>query len=220
MELIEAASLVETAAASLRSAILSGSLAPGALVRVRDIQASLGISHIPIREAIRRLEAEGLIIVRARRTPVVAGVNLDDLTAVYELRRMIELPTAKLARERAVGADEERIAEAFAAYQAVADDPSSAQYWTRHADFHWALIAPGANSWTRQVLDPLWAAAERYVRLFVSTYATPELTLELHRRLMQAFMSADVQSVVSELDYHFTATEAGVRARFTASPPG
>jgi DNA-binding GntR family transcriptional regulator len=216
MTSIQSASLVETAAAYLRNAILVGDLAPGAEVRVRELQVSLGVSHIPIREAIRRLEAEGLIIVRAHRTPVVAGVNLADLAAIYELRRMIELPTVELARERATAHDVRRAQEAFHAYEEVAGDPSSPLYWARHSDFHWSLIVAGANSWTRQVLDPLWIAAERYVRLFVSSYATPEVTLGLHRALLEAFMDADARVVSKELEHHFATTERGVREGFSA----
>ncbi len=67
----------------------------------------MGVSHIPIREAIRQLEAEGLIVAPPRRTPVVAGVDLDDLAAIYELRRMIELPTVR-RRRRVLGAGHPR----------------------------------------------------------------------------------------------------------------
>ncbi|WP_327049106.1 GntR family transcriptional regulator [Microbispora sp. NBC_01189] len=215
MELINSASLVEAAAAHLRGAILSGDLQPGEPVRVRDLQQGLGVSHIPIREAIRQLEGEGLIVVRARHTPVVAGVNLDDLAAIYELRRMIELPTVRLARERGSRASIARVEEAFSAFEAVAGDPSRPEYWERHSDFHWALVEPGANTWTRRVLEPLWTAAERYVRLFVATYATPEATLQLHRALADAFSQEDATAVVEELNNHFDVTEQGVRAGFT-----
>ena len=62
METIQGGSLTDAAATQLRNAILGGELQPGQPVRVRELQDRMGVSHIPIREAIRQLEAEGLII--------------------------------------------------------------------------------------------------------------------------------------------------------------
>ena len=173
MEAIESSSMVESAARNLRDAILAGDLRPGATIRVRALEETLGISHIPIREALRRLEAEGLVVTRARRTPVVAEVNLLDLNAVYDTRRLIELPTALRARESATEADFSRVRDAYAAYEKVAAAPGSTEYWARHTAFHWALIEGGATSWTKRTLDPLWTASERYVRLFATPSPRP-----------------------------------------------
>jgi DNA-binding GntR family transcriptional regulator len=214
MELIQTESLVDAAATRLRNAILGGELQPGEPVRVRDLQNRMGISHIPIREAIRQLEGEGLIVAPPRRTPVVAGVGLDDLAAIYELRRMIELPTIRLARERATDADVRKLREAFAAFESIEMETESPDYWRRHDAFHWALLEPGSNRWTRRVLDPLWTGAERYVRLFVSQYATPEETMGLHRLLLETYELGDPDQVANALEDHFAETEHGVRAGF------
>lgn len=211
MEVIRSSSLVDVAAAQLRDAILSGALKPGQPVNVRELQRTLGISHIPIREAARLLEAEGLLISRARRSPVVADVDLDDLAAIYELRRQVELPAAALAHERRTRDSDALVIAAFDRFEEVAIDPHQALYWQRHSEFHWALLDGGANTWTRRTLEPLWTAAERYVRLFVSTYASPEATLALHKALLEAYLAEDHTHLVGELERHFTVTEAGVR---------
>ena len=214
MELIERESLTEAAATRIRSAILAGELQPGEPVRVSDLQNQMGISHIPIREAIRQLEAEGLILAPPRRTRVVAGVGLDDLTAIYEVRRMIELPTVRLARKRATNENVLAVRDAFAAFERLAEEPQSTEYWQRHTAFHWSLLEAGSNSWTRRSLDPLWTGAERYVRLFVSQYASPERTMRLHRQLLDAYESGDSETIVEALDDHFTQTEEVVREGF------
>jgi DNA-binding GntR family transcriptional regulator len=205
--------LVDIAANHVRGAILSGELQPGEPVRIRELQDQLGISHIPIREAIRQLEAEGLVITPPRRVPLVAGVSTEEFHAIYALRRLIELPTAREARRIATAEDDARVRAAFADYERIASDTTTSEYWRRHEDLHWSLIAAAANPWTRRVLDPLWRGAERYVRLFV-TYATPDETLELHRRLVEAYELADPDAVADALDEHFTVTERGVRAQF------
>jgi DNA-binding GntR family transcriptional regulator len=213
-------SLVDIAADHVRSAILSGRLRPGDPLRVRELQEQLGFSHIPIREAIRQLEAEGLVVAPPRRTPVVAGVSLDEFTAIYELRCMIELPTIRAARRAASKEDVARVRNAFAAYERVAAEPSSPEYWKRHEEFHWALIAAGANPWTRRVLDPLWRGAERFVRLFVQTYASAEQTLDLHRQLLDAYVAGDPDALADALEEHFAETERGVRQRFVTLENG
>lgn len=214
METIQGGSLTDAAAMQLRNAILSGELQPGQQVRVRDLQDRMGISHIPIREAIRQLEAEGLIVTSPRRTPVVASVDLDDLAAIYELRHMIELPIVRRARERATEADVRAVREAFAAFEAVAMDPNTAEFSTRHIAFHQSLVEPGCNAWTRRVLDPLGTGAERYVRLFVSQYSTPGWTLHLHRMLLDAYEVANPEEIVVALENHFNETERVVREGF------
>lgn len=214
MERIEAESLTDAAATRVRNAILSGELRPGQPVRVRDLQDRMGISHIPIREAIRQLEAEGLIVAPPRRTPVVAGVDLEDLAAIYELRRMIELPTVRLSRERAADVHMRQVREAFAAYEALAMEPQSAEFWQRHTAFHWSLLEAGSNSWTRRLVEPLEAGSQRYIRLFVSLYATPEETLHLHRLLLDAYQSPDPEVIAKALEHHFAETERGVREGF------
>ena len=213
-------SLVDIAADHVRSAIIGGRLRPGDPLRVRELQEQLGFSHIPIREAIRQLEAEGLVVAPPRRTPVVTGLSLDEFTAIYELRRMIELPTIRAARLAAGEEDVARVRAAFAAYERVAGEPSSPDYWRSHEEFHWALIAAGANPWTRRVLDPLWRGAERFVRLFVQTYATTEQTLDLHRQLLDAYEAGDPDALAGALEEHFAETERGVRQRFLALENG
>jgi DNA-binding GntR family transcriptional regulator len=75
-------------------------------------------------------------------------------------------------------------------FQAVANDPASAEFWERHREFHWALLAPAANATVKRVLDHLWQISERYVRLFVSTFATMlrswTCTLSFTKRVQEA----------------------------------
>ena len=71
--------MVDNVTERLRSALLAGEIAPGEPIRVAQLEKSFGVSHIPIREAVRRLEAEGLIVAEPQRAAVAAGVDLDDL---------------------------------------------------------------------------------------------------------------------------------------------
>src|SRR5256714_15669655 len=97
---IQRVSLVDNVTERLRSALLTGDIQPGERIRVAALEKRFGVSHIPIREALRRLETEGLVITLPQRTAVAAGVDLADLDGLYDLRRMIEGEVAERAVER------------------------------------------------------------------------------------------------------------------------
>jgi DNA-binding GntR family transcriptional regulator len=83
-------SLADEVLERLREAILSGQLAPGEQLRENSLADSMGISRGPIRDALRRLEREGLIIMRRNRTAFVARLSRQDLDEVYSLRNALE----------------------------------------------------------------------------------------------------------------------------------
>ena len=76
--------------AAARAHCSPGDIKPGERIKVAELEKSFGVSHIPIREAVRRLEAEGLIVALPQRAAVAADVDLDDLAGLYDLRRIIE----------------------------------------------------------------------------------------------------------------------------------
>jgi DNA-binding GntR family transcriptional regulator len=93
----EDATAEETTTVMLRHAIIRGILPPGKRLRQEVLAAELGVSRIPLRDAFRRLQAEGLIEIDGRRGARVASLSLDDVAELYELRRMLELRCLRLA---------------------------------------------------------------------------------------------------------------------------
>lgn len=87
----------ETATAALRHAITRGVLAPGQRLRQEVLAAELGVSRIPLRDAFRRLQAEGLIEIDGRRGARVASLSIEEVAELYELRRMLEVHCLRLA---------------------------------------------------------------------------------------------------------------------------
>jgi DNA-binding GntR family transcriptional regulator len=87
----------ETATSALRSAILQGVLAPGQRLRQVDLAAQLGVSRIPLRDAFRRLEAEGLVYIDGRRGARVATLSADEVSEIYETRSFLEVHCIRLA---------------------------------------------------------------------------------------------------------------------------
>src|SRR6266542_3701628 len=119
---IQRVSLVDNVTERLRSALLTGDIQPGERIRVTALEKRFGVSHIPIREALRRLETEGLVVTLPQRTAVAAGVDLDGL---YDLRRMIEGEVAERAAERMTPEALASLREALAALEEAAADVDS-----------------------------------------------------------------------------------------------
>jgi DNA-binding GntR family transcriptional regulator len=209
---IQRVSLVYTVTERLRRALLAGEIKPGERIKVTELEKTFGVSHIPIREALRRLEAEGLIVALPQRAAVAAGVDLDDLAGLYDLRRVIE---CEVIRRSVVAMSPEQVArvqESLNALVATAQDHDSPEFWERHMDFHWALLEPGASAWIRRVLDQIWLASQRYVRLFVAE--TIDDAMRDHRELLEACKKRDADRAEKILRRHLDRTERVVRKAF------
>jgi DNA-binding GntR family transcriptional regulator len=204
-------SAVDLVTAEIRRAILTGALPAGEQFSIRELARQLGVSHIPIREALRRLESQGLILLKQARSAEVASLTTSDMEAIYALRLRIE---PQLAAEAVALHDDESIARLRVLLEASRDfDPESA--WGGHHDFHAALIAPAATEWDERILETLWTAAERYTHLvFDPTRITDEerdRRYDRHAALLKAIVDRDPAQMETELVRHLTTNEDEIR---------
>jgi DNA-binding GntR family transcriptional regulator len=206
-------SVVDNVTVLLRRALLAGEIKPGERIKVSELEKRFGVSHIPIREAVRRLETEGLIVALPQRAAVAAGVDLDDLGGLYDLRRIVECGVIRRSVDGMSDEQVEGVRAALEALEAVAQDHDSPSFWELHRDFHWALLEPGATEWIRRVLDQLWLASQRYVRLFVSE--TLDDAMDDHRVLLECSEQRDGARAAEVLRRHLDRTELAVRQAFT-----
>jgi DNA-binding GntR family transcriptional regulator len=210
------ASAVDLVTAEIRRAVLTGALAPGANFSIRDLADQLGVSHIPIREALRRLESQGLVILRQARSASVAPLSSADLAAIYRLRYVIELP---LAGESAGRRTPEQIERLEALLEATRDpDPEVA--WQAHYDFHEALVHPAANEWDERILHTVWMAADRYTHLVFDPTRIDDderaRRYETHRILRDAALADDAGAMSEALREHLSGNEERVRVHIAA----
>jgi len=196
--------------AELRERILVGDIEPGGRINVRQLEQHFGVSHIPIREAIHRLEAEGLVVNVPRRGAIAAGVSLKELDEIYDLRRILEPQVA----QRAVDAmREEDLAAVTAAYEALiaAEHGAGAiEFSTAHWEFHWQVLRPGSTNEIRRLLEKLWRVADRYVRLTRGTAV--DVAHEQHHQLYDACAASDGTTAATILEAHLHLTGDALRA--------
>ncbi len=211
-DIIQRVSMVDNVTERLRHDLLSGEIRPGEKIRVAVLEKRFGVSHIPIREAFRRLESEGLIVAAPQRAVVAAGVDLEDLGALYDLRRIIECTVIERSAAEMSDEQTETVRARLAELEATSSDVDSPGFWEAHRAFHWALLEPAASPWVERVLDQIWTASERYVRLYVSE--TVAGAMRDHRELLRDCELHDGAAAAELLRRHLYRTEQTVRAAF------
>ena len=202
-------SVSDQVTAELRRSILSGTLAPGQSLSLRGLADKLGVSFIPVRDALRVLEGEGLVVNPPGRSATVAPINLDEFHSLYRIRRMLEPDLARRSVLSLSDDELDRLHNAAAAFGGV--DRSMDDIYEDHRAFHLALIAPAASSWDTRILTLLWRASERYVRIgFGLLDPDPlehERRREAHQLLVDQFRKKDPEMAASALDDHLTHNE-------------
>ncbi len=207
-------SAVALVAAEVRRSILTGQLAPGQSFAVTDLTSQLGVSHIPVREALRQLEAQGLVVLSAARRPMVARLDLDDLDAIYDVRLRLEPPI--FARSVPLATDEwlEKLERHLdVAFDATA--PTERQ-WENHYLLHSALVGPAISAWELRIMQQLWDAAERYKNLVYNPQDIPgpaerAQRTEKHRELVEVVRSGDADGAAAALHAHLTFSLSVIR---------
>jgi DNA-binding GntR family transcriptional regulator len=142
----------------IRTRILKASLAPGSPVNQEALAADLGVSITPLREALRRLEMEGLIRLEAHRTMIIAPLTSQELDEMYAIRTELDPFAAGLVAANASEPQLELIKRL--ARQKVATDP--VLQLERNRGFHRAVYSSSRNSALINLLEQLWDRTDRY----------------------------------------------------------
>ncbi len=198
-------SLPDQLAERLRERILAGTIEPGAPVRQDNLAAELGVSKIPLREAMARLEQEGLLRSEANRGYFVRELSTAEAREVYALRLKLEPPAAALA---AAEADESDRIAARAALDAL--DHAIAAHGegtgALNRAFHLALVRPARQLVTLEIIERLHILSERYVRKHLEPQGRDTRANREHRDLLAAWLARDGDRVTALLHAHIAQT--------------
>lgn len=148
---------------ALRTAINSGQLEDGAVLNQVELAEHFGVSRVPVREAMRRLEAEGLIDASAHRRAVVRGLSLDRIVEAYELRALLE---GHLAAAAVPHLDRARLDRLTALNRALREETDHVRYLELNAEFHTTLYEAARRPLALEFVDNLRQRAERYVQMW------------------------------------------------------
>jgi DNA-binding GntR family transcriptional regulator len=205
---------VDYAYAEVRERIMSGALPHGATVNQEALAAELDVSTTPLREAMRRLSAEGLVVLGAHRDARVAPLTATEARSLFEIRQQLDPLAVRLAAERRDEADTAHIREA-AAFLEPLDAGSGLAALQVHRAFHAALYRASHNELLIGLLDGLWDKADRYRRAALETREdSPDDRARVraeHRAVMAAVLDGDPDAAEQHMRSH-VASSLGRRA--------
>ena len=210
MRRISTTTVVDQVTEEIRRSILAGVLSPSQELSLRELADRLGVSTIPVREALRRLEGQGLLVTTPGRSTRVAPLDPADLRGIYRLRLVLEPEIASRSCLLLPDIELERLGEVVESFGVVGT--SMDDVYEAHHDFHLRLLAPAATEWDIRTLRGLWHAAERYLRLAFGAlegradeHARREL---VHAELLAGFRARDPALVESLVRQHLRDNEA------------
>lgn len=178
--------LSDAAADAVRQRILDGVYPAGTPLRQEALAAELGVSRIPLREGLRRLEAEGLVTVLPHRGATVASLPLDEVTELFEVRAMLEADLVRRAIPRLTPRDDIALKRHAVAFEKAVAEGETSAWGEANRRFHFALYAPAARPLTLETLARLHAQCDRYLRLqLILTRGTARAVKE-HRAILTA----------------------------------
>ena len=197
----------------LRSLILEGELAPGAVLPQAALAQTIGISTTPLREALRRLKQEGLVDLDAHRDARVRPLDAGEARDLLELRGSLDPLAASLAAQRRTETDLADIRAALDGLDALGARPSAAQLESHHR-FHRAIHRASHNVLLVETLDGLWVKTDRYRRHGLEAgRSQDELDARAaeHRQLFEAVRDGDAETAADLMSRH-VATSLGARS--------
>ena len=201
----------------LRDFIVSGAIEPELPIRQDAIAADLRVSKIPLREALARLEQDGLVISQPNRGFFVRPMTPEEAEEIYALRLKLEPDTAAEACLIATGADHEVARHALAAFDidAAAYKPTVGAL---NRAFHLALVKPGGNRITTSIVERLHVLADRYVRKHLEPQGRVPRAEAEHHEMLDAWMGRKDARVRQLIREHLDGTLGDLRAVLREQP--
>lgn len=205
-------SLVEFAAAQLRENILSGELGAGERIRLDEIAGDLKMSPIPLREALRTLATEGLVIPAPHRGYTVSAVTVADLDDIYRMRLILEPLAVRLAVPHLEDDDLEYLREELDLVNRAVQKGDWPDHRLHHRAFHFGIYDRCESSWLLRFTDTIWLNAQRYQRM--STRIKGELAQRRreHEAILAACEEHDAESASALMHDHLKLAGDRIRA--------
>jgi DNA-binding GntR family transcriptional regulator len=177
----------------LLRAILEGHLPPGSRLREQELVDWLGISRTPVREALRRLHAEGLVEILSYKGAVVRPLDPDEVREEYVLRAALEGMATELAVQRMSDTDLERLEQLAADLERALDAQDAEEYLETNFTFHFTLYALSGSTRLMAGIDASWKKDNLYRRVAYTLPGGWDEERKFHRDLMAACRARDAE---------------------------
>lgn len=199
----------DVAYAGLRDLIVTLGLAPGAALAEDDLMRRLGVGRTPLREAVKRLEVESLVVVFPRRGTFVSEVHLTDHSLISDVRRQLESHAARRAAERATAPDRARLQELEAAIEA--HPGGRVESMQLDTEIHREIYRCAHNHYLEADLSHYYNLSLRIWYLFLDRLPEVDHTAE-HLPMIRAIREGDATAAATYAAQHVTHFEQSVNA--------
>jgi len=183
----------------LREAIAKGSLKAGTPLRQDELATQFGFSRMPIRDALRHLEAEGIVSIHPTRGAFVARMDAAEISEIYAVRELLEVEALRLALPNLTDQD---LAEATAVLDQIDTEADVARWGMLNRAFHLALYGACGNARLLGLIEAQHNAADRYVRILLSNLDYRTRSQAEHRKLLAACRRRDGDQALTWLGRH------------------
>jgi DNA-binding GntR family transcriptional regulator len=197
----------------VRDRIISGRIPVDAAIRQDALAAELGVSKIPLREALARLEQEGLLVSQANRGFFVRPLDADEVEEVYALRLKLEPDAVGDAAKIATDADRKAAREALDALD-IAANTDKTQVGKLNRAFHMSLVRPLHRQVTLQIIERLNIICERYVGKHLEPAGRDDRAHNEHLALLDLWSAGKSEEASALMHQHIAMTLDDLRKQF------
>ena len=184
----------------LKRQILVGEIAPGTRMMEVELAEDMGVSRTPVREAIRKLEKEGLVTIEPRRGAYASDISIKDMVDVLEVRQMLEGIAASMAAQKVTEEEKLDFVEANSAYKNAVKKGNIDEIIRYDELFHQLIVSYSGNKTLNQLLSQVQELALRFRYIYYDDFSRYENMPVEHEEIEEAIISGDTQKakVVAE----------------------
>ena len=198
----------------LRDDILTGRLEGGRPLVLDQLAERFGTSVIPIREALRVLESERLVVLRPHRTARVAELSLEELEDLYRVRLLVDVEAVRLAHGNLSSQELRELRALIDSMERYAVEGDDLTAFSVHASIHFRIYEAAGSPVLLGILERLWDETERYRHAVKHYRSDPRSWGDEHRRLVDRLEHGEAEGAAAEMRAHLTRTlEALTEAR-------
>ncbi len=192
---------------SLREAIIQGVLKPGERLMEIQLAEEIGVSRTPIREAIRKLELDGFVVMVPRKGAFVAGISMKDIIEVFEVRTALEGLAASLAADRITDDEMDELERSLAVYAEECAKTDLDGIVSSDTHFHELIYQASRNERLSQIIVHLKEQIQRFRKTSLSQPGRSKDAVEEHRRIVEAIGMRDSELAMNMAREHIEAAE-------------
>lgn len=194
----------------LRNSILNGELEPGERLMELQLAEQLGVSRTPVREAIRKLELEGLVEMIPRKGAYVADMSIKDILDVLEVRMFLEGLAAYLAAERMSDDEIDKLKEILKKFEAGIVNMGKEDMIELDNKFHDMIIAGSRNNKLLQIVQGLQEQFQRFRVIYFNEYNEHQDLIKYHKAIVESIDNRDSKKAQEYAQTHVEMIEESI----------